>query len=91
MLRPDLTFTNGEGIVRSAVPLMKEMEKLAEQYDCHCMGLFDYRNVVFVTWQEGCDEASLGSMVMLESEKVRDGTFRWMLLACQIQFKLEIE
>jgi hypothetical protein len=91
MLLPELTFTNGECIVRSAVPLKAEMDRLAEKYDCHCVGLFDYGNLVLVTREAGCNEFTLGSMVLVDGARMRNCLFRWMLLAWDIHLKLELE
>jgi hypothetical protein len=88
MLLPELSFTNGEGIVRSALPLKTEMDRLAEKYDCHCVGLFDYDNLVLVTREADCDEFTLGSMVLVDRGRVRDCLFRWMVVACDIHLKL---
>jgi hypothetical protein len=49
IVKPDLTFTNDEGIVRTARPVYEGLSRLGQEGACYCVALFDYRNLVLVT------------------------------------------
>jgi hypothetical protein len=53
IVKSDLTFTNGEGIVRTAIPVYEEISRLGQERECYCLALFDYRNLILVTRKKG--------------------------------------
>jgi len=55
IVRPDLTFTNSQGLVRTAKPLLDKMLRLGQEHECCSIALFDYRNVIILVRIKGKD------------------------------------
>ncbi|KAI4694140.1 uncharacterized protein J4E84_002721 [Alternaria hordeiaustralica] len=80
--KPDLTFTNGEGIVRTAKPLLEAMLSFGQKRECYCLALFDYHNVVFVTRCKGTKVNA--SIALIGGERIRGGFLQWLIRALKI-------
>jgi hypothetical protein len=80
--KPDLTFTNGKGIVGTAKLLYDSMLLMGQERDCYSVALFDYRNVVFVTRCKG--NKVNASVSLISGDRIRGAFLQWLLRALQI-------
>jgi hypothetical protein len=78
----DLTFANGEGIVRTAKPLLESMLSFGQKRECYCLALFDYHNVVFVTRCK--DTKADASIALISGDRIRGAFVQWLLRSLEI-------
>lgn len=78
----DLTFTNGEGVVRTAKPLLEGMLSFGQKRKCYCLALFDYHNVVFVTRCKGTKVNA--SIALIGGDRIRSAFLQWLIRALEI-------
>jgi hypothetical protein len=78
----DLTFTNGEGIVRTAKPLLENLLLLGQQHECFSVVLFDYYNAVMLTRSKA--EKVPASIALITGGRIRGASMQWLIRALEI-------